>query len=229
RLAIKLLNASKFVLGIASAGPPPGPDGLGQTISSPLDRAMLQRLGRLIEEATAAYVDYDYARALERTEAFFWSFCDDHLELVKARAYGALGEEGAASARAALDLALSALLRLFAPVMPFVTEEVWSWWRKGSVHRAPWPAVAELGDLPGDEALSDLAARVLGKIRAAKSERKLSMRAPVARVVIRDVEDRLSLLRSVEGDLREAGSVADLRFEAAGAGAELEVDVELAG
>jgi valyl-tRNA synthetase len=245
RLAIKLLNAAKFVLGIAAgaaaAGAPGAPasapapgeaggpgGGLDATISSPLDRAMLLRLGGLIDEATTAFAGYDYARALERTETFFWSFCDDYLELVKARAYGAVGEDGALSAGTALSLALAALVRLFAPVMPFVTEEVWSWWQEGSVHRAAWPTVAELGGLTGDEELVDLAARVLGEIRAAKTQRKLSMRAPVARVTIRDVEDRLALLRSVEGDLREAGSVAEVRFEPTAAGGELEVDVELA-
>ena len=71
---------------------------------------------------------------LQRTETFFWRFCDDYLELVKGRRYGEQGAEGAASANAALTAALSVLLRLFAPFLPFVTEEVWSWWRDGSIH-----------------------------------------------------------------------------------------------
>ena len=130
RLAIKVLNASRFALGAAS------PQG---AIVAPVDRAMIRSLSALVDEATAAFEGYDYARALQRTESFFWRFCDDYLELVKGRRYGEQGAEAAGSANAALTAALSVLLRLFAPFLPFVTEEVWSWWQDGSIHAAPWP------------------------------------------------------------------------------------------
>src|SRR6187399_1276444 len=135
RLAIKLLNASRFALLQAE---PRGP------ITEPLDRGMLTNLSRLVGEATTSLEAYDYARVLERTESFFWGFCDDYLEMVKARRYGDFGAEGAASANSAMLVALSTMLRLFAPFLPFVTEEVWSWWQPGSVHRAPWPTGAEV-------------------------------------------------------------------------------------
>jgi valyl-tRNA synthetase len=223
RLAIKLLNVSKFVLGITGAGSSPA------EVTAALDRALLSRLASLITEVTVAFEGYDYARALERTESFFWSFCDDYVELVKGRGYGAHGEPAAASARAALGLALAALLRLFAPFLPFVTEEVWSWWQTGSVHRAGWPVTAELGDPAGDDLALDQAAFVLGRIRAAKSERKLSMRAPVELVVVRDSPDRLARLRLVEADLREAGRVTRMVGEMGADGAEPEVHVQLDG
>ena len=127
RLAIKMLNAAKFALMQAE---PRGP------ITEPLDRGMLSSLSTLVRESTEQLEAYDYARVLEQAERFFWSFCDDYLELVKGRRYGDFTPEGAASANSAMLVALSALLRLFAPFLPFVTEEVWSWWRPGSVHNA---------------------------------------------------------------------------------------------
>ena len=142
RLAIKLLNASKFVLGVM------GDDGRPTATRSPSRSTgrCSRRSPRSSTTRPPRSRRYDYARALERTERFFWCFCDDYVELVKGRAYG-----GASATRRAprSRVALDALLRLFAPFLPFVTEEVWSWWREGSVHRAPWPDVRRPGGVRG--------------------------------------------------------------------------------
>ena len=206
RLAVKLLNASKFALGFpeAAAGP----------VTEPVDRALLATLAGVVAEATAGYEAYDPSRALERVEAFFWTFCDDYIELVKTRAYGA-GPE-AESAGRALRTALDVLLRLFAPVLPFATEEVWSWWRDGSVHTQPWPdalALREAGGQGGDPSLLTVAGEVLAQVRKAKSTAKVSMRAEVDRVVVRDTGDRIALVRQAAVDLINAGVVGELVVE----------------
>ncbi|MEZ5141792.1 MAG: valine--tRNA ligase [Acidimicrobiales bacterium] len=213
RLSIKILNASRFALGLG------GGDGSAartdlSLITAPLDRAMLARLATLVDDATAAFEAYDYARALERTESFFWAFCDQYLELVKGRAYGAHGDEAAWSAQAALQLALSTLLRLFAPFLPYVTEEVWSWWQEGSVHRAPWPTPDTLRDAAngGNPVVYDEAAAVLSEIRKAKTEAKRSLRVAVDEVVVADSHARLDALQAAAEDLREAGNVAILEL-----------------
>jgi valyl-tRNA synthetase len=212
RLAIKLLNASKFVLSIAE-----GDDG---DVTEPIDAALLTRVADVVDDATRAFDGYDYARALERTEAAFWSFCDDYLELVKGRAYGTRGEAPAASARRALTLALSSFQRLFAPFLPFATAEVWSWWQDGSVHRAPWPTAAELRGAAGptaDTAVLDVAADVLGRIRKAKTEAKRSMKTAVESVVVRDTAERLEAFDRAKADIAEAGVVHDVATEVADA------------
>jgi valyl-tRNA synthetase len=212
RLAIKVLNASRFALGrIAGPEGSASPPSAG-AVSVPLDVAMLTRLAGVVDESITAFENYDYARALERTEAFFWSFCDDYLELVKARAYGPPDDEGPASARAALALALDTVLRLFAPFLPYVCEEVWSWWQDGSIHRAAWPAVSELADATGSARAGDArvlaaATEVLGAVRREKTKAKRSMRWPVEHLVVTGPADYLEAVRTAEEDLREAAGL----------------------
>ena len=214
RLAIKLLNASKFAL--AS----PEPQG---AITASVDCAMLRKLASLVDAATHDLEDYDYARVLQRTEEFFWRFCDDYLELVKGRRYGEQGPPGAASANASLAAALSVLLRLFAPFLPFVTEEVWSWWRPGSVHQAPWPTRAEVDALVPDHSDSrrqidqqtyDWATDVLFEIRKQRSEAKQPLKVPITRVSITAEPEMAALMAQVEADLKAALRVQEFEWSA---------------
>jgi valyl-tRNA synthetase len=203
KLGTKLLNATKFVLGF---GEPPS----GAAPAAPLDLAMLTRLGEVVDDATRAFEEFDYARALERTEAFFWWFCDDYVELVKGRAYGSQGDDAAHSARAALRAALSVVHRLFAPFLPFVTEEVWSWWQAGSVHTASWPTADRLN--VGDASLLEPVSEVLGAVRRAKTEAKLSQRATVDLLAVEGPSAALAAVRSCQSDLAEAGGIGALTF-----------------
>ncbi len=213
RLAIKILNASKFVLSL---------DGPAGPVSASVDLSLLASLDAVVRSASASLAGYDHSGALETVERFFWMFCDDYLELVKARAYGS-GPESS-SARGALRFALSALLRLFAPFLPFVTEEAWSWWQEGSVHAASWPvASASATASGGDPVVLATAASVLAAVRKAKTAAKVSIRAEAARVVVRGPDE--GAVRASEADLRAAGNIADFTVAS---GEELAVEVELA-
>ena len=216
KLANKLLNVTRFVLGIGEAGDT-------WTVTEPVDTAMLAGLDAVIDEATTAFDGFDYARALERTESFFWWFCDDYVELVKGRAYGSRGDAAAASARLALRTALDALQRLFAPILPFAAEEAWSWWHDASVHTADWPTPS-LGDGASAGDL-DVVCDVLGRVRRAKTEAKVSQRSAAERVTVRLPTEQVASLELGRADLVEAGTIGGLDVEVADA---LEVQVVLA-
>jgi valyl-tRNA synthetase len=222
RLAMKVLNASKFVLGNVQATDPDP-----QHATEPVDLALLQQLGEVCRRATEAFDAYDYTTALEVTEKFFWEFCDDYLELVKERAYA--DGPGTLSAKATLACALNTLLRLLAPFQPYATEEVWSWWQDGSVHHASWPTGAGPQVPGGDPAVLDAVAAALTGIRGAKSAAKASMRAEVSRVAITGPAAAVRAAETAADDLRRAGKITgELSFTVDDSVEVLRVDAELA-
>ncbi|WP_311553684.1 valine--tRNA ligase [Propionimicrobium lymphophilum] len=218
RLAVKLLNAVKFALMDAEPAET-------SKIKNPIDLAMLATLAQVIKKATDSFDKYEYTDALEATEKFFWEFCDDYLETVKERSHGALGEEAAESAHAALQLALNVMIRLFAPFMPFVTEETWSWWQEGSVHLAKWPTTDELPAEGNPDLLSAVSAALIG-IRGAKSNAKVSQKTPVTLAKISGPKDELELLKLAEDDLLNVGHITG-DVEYIEEGTEISVSVEL--
>jgi valyl-tRNA synthetase len=201
RLAIKVLNAAKFVLSFPSASPV---EPVETVVTEALDVDMLAELDRVVAIATAAFDEYDHARALETAEQFFWTFCDDYLELVKERAYGAAGPEGQTSAVTALRQALEVLIRLFAPFIPFATEEVWSWTHDDSVHTAQWPVASGLAS----SGLLPLVSEALIGIRRAKTDAKASQKTEVTSATVSGP----ALLQQGLDDLARVGRIADIRF-----------------
>jgi valyl-tRNA synthetase len=208
RLAIKVLNAAKFVYTFEL---PVG----AHDVTEALDIDMLAGLRSVVDQATAAFDQYDHARALEVTERFFWTFCDDYLELVKERAYGTAPEtshETQASAVLALRSAIDVLLRLLAPFLPFATEEVWNWTHDTSVHRASWPVASELPTEAAETGLLALVGRALIGVRGAKTAAKASQKTPVTRAVIQAPAAERALLEQAAVDLAAVGRIDDLAF-----------------
>jgi len=225
RLAIKILNAAKFVLSFDAPAE-------GATATEPIDQSLLLNLAQVVKEATAAFDAYDHTKALEVAEKFFWNFTDDYLELVKERAYGQGGfsEAEQASALVALRTALLTLLRLFAPFLPFATDEVWSWWQTGtgSIHRNSWPKAAELekGLESTNLDLLPLASTALFGTRKAKSDAKASMKADVLEATMSAPQETIARLELIASDLKAAGRIQNLKLNS---GAEFSVsDVVLA-
>ncbi|MGO4249626.1 valine--tRNA ligase [Paenarthrobacter sp. RAF54_2] len=210
RLAIKLLNASKFVLNLGATENSVVSSDLS-VLTNPLDRALLAQLSDVVAQSTKAFENYDYARALQISESFFWQFTDDYVELIKDRAYGAAGDSEQASVLAALATTLDSLLRLFAPFLPFATEEVWSWWRTGSVHRAQWPAALEIAD--GDTTMLGTVGVALSGIRKAKSEAKVKQRTAVLSASITANEMLVAQLKAGLGDLKAAANAQEIALQ----------------
>ncbi len=211
RLAIKVLNAAKFVLSFDA------PNEFAK-VTEPIDQSLLLNLAQVVTDATAAFDSYDHTKALELTEKFFWNFTDDYLELVKERAYGQgdFNADEQASALVALRTSLLTLLRLFAPFLPFATDEVWSWWQtnSGSIHRSSWPTASELeAGLDASNAdLLPLASQALFGTRKAKSDAKASMKADVTSAQLSAPAGVLERLEVLSRDLKAAGRIGSLTF-----------------
>jgi valyl-tRNA synthetase len=208
RLAIKVLNAAKFVLSFETSSD-------AAEVTEPIDRAMLSALSEVVEQAGKAFQSYDHTKALEVTETFFWNFTDDYLELVKERAYGQeTTPEAQASAVLALRIALHTQLRLLAPFIPFATEEAWSWWQDGSIHRSAWPQNSELDSFTHGQSATMMktASDALMGIRKAKSDQQLSMKAEITSLTINAPEEQLQELKRLEADLSSVGKIEKIAF-----------------
>jgi valyl-tRNA synthetase len=230
RLVTKIFNAAKFVLSQTAEV---------HAISSELDRAFVAKLRALVEASTANFEDYNYAHSLQETESFFWThFTDTYLELAKVRARGfADGASGDAalasgSAVASLRLGLSVLLRLFAPILPYITEEVWSWafaeeTGHQSIHIASWPADVDFAGVaaPDDADSFDLAVAAQAAVNKAKADAEVSMGREVESLVLRAnaatlarlapvLPDVLDATRTLSHELVEKADLEDGRFEA---------------
>jgi valyl-tRNA synthetase len=202
RLAIKILNASKFSLSMGAFVPTDN-----NVVTEALDQSMLNGLADVVTQATKAFEEFNYTKALESAEQFFWTFCDDYVELVKDRVYGAQGEAAANSAKAALGIATQTFLKLFAPFLPFVADEVWSWWQEGSVHNSVWPKASDVSAAGAGSDVNESVSLVLSHIRKVKSDAQVSMKAEISLAEITAPADVIALVKQAETDVLTAGRI----------------------
>jgi valyl-tRNA synthetase len=202
RLAIKILNASKFSLSMGAFVPTDN-----KVVTEPLDQSMLNGLADVVTQATKAFEEFNYTKAMEVAEQFFWPFCDDYVEMVKDRVYGAQGEAAANSAKAALGIATQTFLKLFAPFLPFVTDEVWSWWHEGSVHNSAWPKANEVSVGGAGSEVNESVSLVLSHIRKVKSDAQVSMKAEISLAEITAPANVIAFIKLAETDVLAAGRI----------------------
>ena len=215
RLCTKLFNASKFVISQLERVGVDIDSLKAEDITVDVDRDMFVRLKKMVEATQKAFEKFDYAASLEASEKEFWAFCNDYLELVKRRSYGEEDNQDRTSALATLALSLKMFLRLFAPFLPFITEEIWSWRfssgpeKEGSIHVAPWPSAAEYEGITAPDVTGcyDAGVEVLIKMRSAKTEGKRNLRWPIKELTVTGSTEHIRALEAALDDVLEAGTV----------------------
>jgi valyl-tRNA synthetase len=205
RLVTKLYNAGKFVY---------SQPGFKTPVTHEIDKGFLQEVQKLVAMATKGFEDFDHAKALADTETFFWNnLTDTYLELVKKRAFDATEEtkSESGSAIAALRIGLEAILRLFAPFIPYITEELWSWSAAEdtghpSIHRAPWPTEDEFEqyDAPEDAESFNTVVAALAAVHKHKSESGVSVGTSMSDLTIEAAPEVIVRLEHCLGDLQNA-------------------------
>ncbi len=218
KLATKLFNASKFVMMQLADY-----DQLNMTeITQSIDLSFVASLNEVIETATIAFDRFDYASALDKIEAHFWQFCDHYIELVKGRAYREEDINKKMSALATLDWSLKTYLRLLAPFIPYITEEVWSWryakassnqLGKQSIHQTKWPSIDEFQNIIASSKVQfEQAIEILTVVRTTKSQANMSMKHPVERMIIHSPEQNWSSYETIKDDISRAGMINQITF-----------------
>jgi len=224
RLTTKLFNAAKFVLGTFKDVDPTTLS--NADITDPLDLSFLAQQREVVLKASEAFEHFEFANALQAIEEFFWAgLCDNYLEVVKRRAYETERSEGRLSALATLKLLLSLTVRLFAPFVPFLTEEIWSWSFAAqpglakSVHVAPWPSDADfVGLKPTPAAGFDAAVEVIKAVRKVKGDQRVSMKTPVSVLKVVARADVFDILTAAVEDLKAVCVASNLLLESLPAG-----------
>jgi valyl-tRNA synthetase len=189
KLLRKMWNASKLVDELASMDQAD----LEVEDLDPVDQWILAELDELVEEVTEHFEEYEFSKALEKTRDLFWNtFCDDYLEIAKQK----LDEEDNRSTEHALRTAHKTFLKLFAPITPHVTEEIWQeMYSSKSIHNSEWPETrgVEMKTERGENAM-----KVISRLRKYKTSNQMSLNETLEEVkVYGDIKGFENAIKSV--------------------------------
>ena len=209
----KLWNASKFAFMHLEDY------GLEKPKLEVADKWILSKLSKIIKTSTESFKKYEYARTKAEVENFFWhSFCDNYLEIVKDRLYNPdkRGKEARVSAQFSLYNSLLAILKMMAPVMPFITEEIYHMHyaqkeKLKSIHNSKWPDLKMVDEK--SEKLGDVLVSAVQNVRKTKAERNMSLKVPVKKLMIK-AKITKSDFEKIKDDLSGATKAEDIEFEA---------------
>jgi valyl-tRNA synthetase len=228
KLITKLFNAAKFseihFKTLTNKTTSLADDLLNKNIFKSVDLWLISKMKILIDDYNK-YVDgFDYKKALEITERFFWDcFCDNYLEIVKIRCYGIFGtkyhniqlsdreimeiEKKQNSAVKTIFHVLQTLLKLFSPFIPVVTEEIFhvlysdEFEKFGSIHRRnSFKSIGDFKIFDDDMQLTEEIVKIVFEIRKYKSEKNVSIKDILDIVEINtkfDLNDSLEDLKNV--------------------------------
>lgn len=221
RLSTKIYNASKFVLSQTDSSAATGSGHFLSQVTEELDLAFLAEMKKLLEKVEESFSQMNYAQALQDIERFFWTcFTDSYIELVKARCKDSPHFSSAqrASALNCLRGSLQIILRLFAPFMPYVTEEIWSWSyandEQSSIHTQKWPRASELNQIANTPLNYEILRSAFSAILKYKSENSLPVGAEITeKIQLLGSSKDLDSLRGVQNDLIQSAKALNLHFE----------------
>jgi len=223
----KLWNACKFALmHLEDYTPGDAPD------LEEVDKWILSEMNKLIAHCTESFDKYEYSRIKQEVDKFFWkTICDNYLEIVKDRLYNpdSRGKEARKSGQHTLYLLLLNTLKLFAPIMPFITEELYQVYFKQhegakSIHVSSWPVAEETDDslkLVGETVLYAVDAA-----RKAKTEKQVSLRTPIKKFVIKSKLSKVEF-KKIYADIKAATNALELSFEQIPAESKIDFEHEI--
>ncbi|MCD4740120.1 valine--tRNA ligase [archaeon] len=192
KFLVKLWNASRFTLSHLENYTPKKP-GL-----EPIDKWLLSKLNKVIKQSTENFKHYETSEAKQAAELFFWrDFCDNYLEIVKDRVYNPDKHEEKAieSAKYTLYISLLTTIKLMAPILPHITEEIYQSFfqqheKTKSIHCSEWPEVKETFE--EEEEAGDLLVEILSKVRQFKTEQKVSLKTQIELTLPKEQLEKLA-------------------------------------